>query len=295
MPKLLLNLKRVIAFHPDLAYLFGSINTAIYFQQLYYWSDKGIREDGYVYKTKDEIEEETTLTRFQQDKCRQCLEKEGYLETKLFKVAGSPTLHYRLDIGLVQKVLMEKIEAYNLKSVQMDKQETYQSIGKKSTNPSIITETTHKYSGKEPIIKEEKGGYSNADWLRGKQISRNKRVLRKKFGGKIPPWIDVEKAVVKPEYSPETGIARSLQDTLPDSELKDFAKENKFYLADVRDKKREYIAWVTANQNDPKVWGKDMKGMVLQFLLRAKANGQIEEKESLEEQLLKLAKQLEGK
>lgn len=103
-------LKRPIAFHPVLARLFGGINEAILWQQIHYWSDKCLDLDGWVYKTKEDIEFETTLTRKQQDTARANLERGGFLKTELRKVNNAPTLHYQCQIGLVQKGLMEKPE-----------------------------------------------------------------------------------------------------------------------------------------------------------------------------------------
>jgi hypothetical protein len=116
-------LVRPIAFHPVLARLFGGINEAVYWQQLHYWSDKGKRPDGFIYKTKEKIEEETTLTRYQQDSVRKKLEQAGYLETKLIKANGAPTLHYKVNARLVENLLMERRE-----TDESEKQETYQSI-----------------------------------------------------------------------------------------------------------------------------------------------------------------------
>lgn len=104
MTKIQIQLEKPIAFHPQLARVLGGIEEAIYFQQLYYWSDKGNREDGFIYKTKAEIEEETTLTRRQQDRIRRKLKAIGILEEKLIKANGSPTLHYKLNIEIVQKL-----------------------------------------------------------------------------------------------------------------------------------------------------------------------------------------------
>jgi len=100
-----LPLDRVIAFHPILAKVLGGIEEAIYFQQLYFWSDKGKRTDGYIYKTKEEIYEETTITWRQQDRIRQNLVKKGYLKTKLIKANGSPTIHYKINVKMVQKAI----------------------------------------------------------------------------------------------------------------------------------------------------------------------------------------------
>lgn len=85
-----------IAFYPQLAReLGGDIEAAIFYQQVYYWSNKGSREDGFIYKTKEEIEQETTLTRRQQDRIRRKLVQKGWLETKIMKANGTPTLHYK--------------------------------------------------------------------------------------------------------------------------------------------------------------------------------------------------------
>ena len=139
--QILLPLEKPVAFFPQLARLFGDIETAIYFQQLYYWSDKGSRNDEFIYKTKEEIEEETTLTRSQQDRSRKKLELMKVLETKLLKANGTPTIHYKIDFRLVGNLLMEK-------------QETYQSISRKLTNP-ITENTTENTTYIPPIPKEE--------------------------------------------------------------------------------------------------------------------------------------------
>jgi hypothetical protein len=133
MSKLLIPFDRPIAFLPSLAKVLGGIPEAIYLQQLYYWSDKGIREDGFVYKSKTEIENETTLTRDQQDRVRLKLTKRGILEVKKEKANGTPTLHYKInlivlsacletlseplengvDFGLAGNPLMEKRETHD--------------------------------------------------------------------------------------------------------------------------------------------------------------------------------------
>jgi len=94
--------KFYVMFYPEMAHRFGSIARAIYLQNLIYWSDKGHRKDGFIYKTKEFIEKETTLTRYQQDSCRKYFEKKGILETKLLKANGAPTLHYRVKNGIVR-------------------------------------------------------------------------------------------------------------------------------------------------------------------------------------------------
>ncbi len=110
MQKIQLTLERPIAFYPQLAKALGGIEEAIFIQQLYYWSDKGARKDGYIYKTKKEWQEETTLTPKQQDRLVKKLKSKKIIETKLEGVPA--TLHYKLDSQLLQKVITGYDERY---------------------------------------------------------------------------------------------------------------------------------------------------------------------------------------
>jgi len=114
MAKGKLNLpEKVIAYRPDLARAFGNtgradLATAIYLQQLCYWSDKGSRVDGFIYKTKDELQAETALSHKQQDRCREKLEKLGLLETKRIKANGVPMLHYRVNVKKANEFIEQR-------------------------------------------------------------------------------------------------------------------------------------------------------------------------------------------
>ncbi len=107
--------QKIIAFYPELARELGDIDSAIFYQQLYFWSSRGERDDGFIYKTKEEIEEETTIKRHTQDRVRKNLIKQGWIEVKKIKVKGAPILHYKClkDIkisffGKATNRLMEK-------------------------------------------------------------------------------------------------------------------------------------------------------------------------------------------
>lgn len=130
--------RRVIAFYPELVDLLGSINSAIFYQQLYYWSDKGSREDGFVYKSRKEIEDETTLSRFQQESVVENLVKLGWLETKKEKANGAPTIHYKCLFDI--RLMCEKLANGYATNSQMDMQETRQSSIHKITQESTTEE-----------------------------------------------------------------------------------------------------------------------------------------------------------
>lgn len=133
---------KCIAFSPKLARALGGINEAIFVQQLYYWSDKGTRKDGFIYKTKKEWADETTLTARQQDCIVKKLKSKGILETKLHKVVskdlnGTPVLHYKLNIPLLQKVIIPDYD-------ETSQSETTKSVNSYTENTVIdYTESTN--------------------------------------------------------------------------------------------------------------------------------------------------------
>lgn len=129
-----------IAFYPQLARELGDIESAIFYQQIYFWSDKGSREDGFIYKTCKQIEEETTLTRRQQDRIKDNLVKMGWLEIKLVKVKNAPTLHFKplvsMDLictkrtnGIVQKVQNQDLHERDKSSIQRLPESTTGAVG----------------------------------------------------------------------------------------------------------------------------------------------------------------------
>lgn len=78
-------------------YMGKDLNGGAFLSQLLYWSDKGNRKDGYIYKTYEEWENELMVSEYQIRKHRKKLEKKGILKTKLKKANGNPTLHYKID------------------------------------------------------------------------------------------------------------------------------------------------------------------------------------------------------
>lgn len=113
---MLIKLEKPVSFYPQLAKLLGGIKEALYYQQISYWSDKGSREDGFIYKTKEEIEEETFLTRDEQDRVRKKLEKNGWMMTKVMLANGHPTLHYKLTDRKEEIPRMEKWKTHDSNS-----------------------------------------------------------------------------------------------------------------------------------------------------------------------------------
>ncbi|HII3699348.1 TPA: DNA replication protein [Pasteurella multocida] len=91
---------RSIAYRPALAKLFGGVTAEIFFEQIFYWQDKTENQELGVYKTQAELEEETGLSRKEQETARKKLREIGVLiET-----------HKRLEHRIYFKIDMEKLD-----------------------------------------------------------------------------------------------------------------------------------------------------------------------------------------
>ncbi len=127
--KVLNNSRKVVVFYPELARKFGGINEALVFQQIVYWERRGKRKDeGIVYKTDQELENETTLTSRQLKPVRDKLKSLGVIKTWVERVNGIPKTHYQIIWEVVEKLF----------SVYDKKSET--SITENTTDKAFLSE-----------------------------------------------------------------------------------------------------------------------------------------------------------
>ena len=74
---------------------FKSLNVALLFNQIMYWSQRTRDPEGWFYKTYSEWDTELSLSEYQ---IRHAIQGplDGYVETTVRKARGNPTVHYRL-------------------------------------------------------------------------------------------------------------------------------------------------------------------------------------------------------
>ena len=89
--------KNLLTTPRELIKFVGDLHAGIFLGQLIYWTDKGTREDGFIYKSSKEWQEEIYLSDYSIRKARKILVDMGILEVKLKKANGNPTIHYKLD------------------------------------------------------------------------------------------------------------------------------------------------------------------------------------------------------
>lgn len=100
--ELIKDIGRPVAYYPELGLAIGSTSAAIFLCQFIYWAGKERSNDGWVYKTQNEIEDETGLSRREQETARLLLGKLRMLEEKLGGVPA--TLHYRINKDAIQDI-----------------------------------------------------------------------------------------------------------------------------------------------------------------------------------------------
>jgi hypothetical protein len=87
--------QRPIAFQPVFSKIGGGALAGLFLSQAFYWDERTKDPDGWFYKTQDEWERETTLTRREQETVRRKLIERGLIEEQK---RGLPCkLYYRLN------------------------------------------------------------------------------------------------------------------------------------------------------------------------------------------------------
>lgn len=98
-------LDRPIAFHRCLAELGGSVNAGLMLSQALYWAKRTKADNGWFWKTAEEWQEETYLTRTEQATARKQLKRLSCWQEDLRGVPAK--LYYRIDFDELDKLLSQ--------------------------------------------------------------------------------------------------------------------------------------------------------------------------------------------
>jgi len=165
---------RLISYNPDLAKALGSAKAGLFLNQLLYWWEKGKNLDE-IYKTIKEIEEETGLSRAEQDTAIKICKKFNALE---MKVRGIPAKRYfKLDL---QKIANLVESSLSVSDKLVCKKPTKLFVRSPQTN----TESTSEITSKEDLLTED----ANQGFARLAGIFSDKKLQDyengKRWGGK---------------------------------------------------------------------------------------------------------------
>lgn len=157
-------LDRPIAFHRVFVKVTGSVTAALLLSQAMYWSKRvNSNNEGWFYKTRDQWEEETGLSRYEQESARKTLRKMPFWKEELRGVPAQ--MHYRVDMTALSNAMlcMAGANTFNKKHHKNARLlETSQLDGGKATNkkagnqPACLRETSQLYKGISEITTEIK-------------------------------------------------------------------------------------------------------------------------------------------
>ena len=108
--------------------MLGDFNTAAFLNQLVFWSDKTRRSDGYFYKTYTEWNEELLLSEYQVRRSAKTLKEKGFIDTKLKRANGSPTLHYKVNMDKLSDSILKKLKKRNQTNLRNDSEVSLDSL-----------------------------------------------------------------------------------------------------------------------------------------------------------------------
>ncbi|MDT7042680.1 hypothetical protein [Candidatus Nitronereus thalassa] len=157
--------ERPISFHRILVHVTGSITAALFLSQAMYWTKNRVSQErgGWFYKKGVEWEEETGLSRREQESARRRLTQLGILEARRLDIPAK--LWFQVDLQRLGKLLHEKCQSRLAKSANLDSTEKPKQMGeKRESNTKTTSQTTTEITDniKKPLPngsgKEKNGG-----------------------------------------------------------------------------------------------------------------------------------------
>ena len=99
----------------------GNVSWAIILCRLLFWAGKGKcrgGSHGWVYKSYEELEKETGIGLRTIERACTWMKAKGFLETKVRKVKGVRTMHFKIDFAIFRICLAEMNETDKLEIVE---------------------------------------------------------------------------------------------------------------------------------------------------------------------------------
>lgn len=137
----LFNIGRPVAFYPGLVKALGSMKQAVFICQMAYWKDKGDDPEGWIYKTSEEIESETSLTYKEQIKVRDRLVKINALEERYARTEHK--MYFRVNWDVINKIWDGHLTNGHMPKSQMPDDRKSDGSLPKGSSLNSNTYTTH--------------------------------------------------------------------------------------------------------------------------------------------------------
>jgi biotin operon repressor len=139
-----------------------SLQAGILLSQLLFWHGKGIRKDGYIFKTADEIRAELGMSRSNQETAIRQLKAHGIIDYKISQVPARR--HFKVNLERLHELLPSLKETSNLH--YPNPSNYYVESGE------TITKITRENTSKSQAVKIDKNNFS----LERSKLINNKSV-----------------------------------------------------------------------------------------------------------------------
>jgi hypothetical protein len=168
VPAILELLTRPIAFHRIFARITGSVTAGLMLSQAWYWTRHTEDPEGWFYKSIAEWEDETGLTRREQETARRRLRETGLWKEQL---AGRPPIvHFRLDLdklaAAVRNVVRAPAEHGGKRQIKHGGKRQIDMAESAKLN---MAENAIRYGGKRQIINKETETTTETTWAESTQ------------------------------------------------------------------------------------------------------------------------------
>jgi hypothetical protein len=127
---------RPMTYYPRLARAVGGVQSCVFVCQMIYWRDKGVDKEGWVWKSQQEIEEETGLSRWEQATIRRNLTLLGLLEENYDRLHHK--MYFRVNLEGLEEGFHESLKEVRKKRIAANPQKRQ----KKAISPSECGNTT---------------------------------------------------------------------------------------------------------------------------------------------------------
>lgn len=165
-----------IAYKPIIAKACKSTNLSILWCQLKYWSGKTTDVNGWIYKTQDDIYQETGMHRKQQETARRIARDLGVIEEKL---AGRPaTVHFKLNVEKMAEIINEFLSKKDKKEKQLKIKPECSIAFLRDLSDDVVKEMIVKYGVTEKFVKDRADDVIDYCEAKGKTYRNYKAALR---------------------------------------------------------------------------------------------------------------------
>ncbi len=168
----LMGVGRPVAFYPGLVKALGDRNETIFVCQMAYWRGKGEESDGWIYKSSEDIEAETSLTYKEQINVRKGLKDKNLIEE--YYARTEHRIYFRVNWEAVNEIWEQftngQLTIGHVPTEHITNGQVAPAQRSSGTCPTVISLNSNTYTTQE-TTQETTGADDNLAWLSKKFTS----------------------------------------------------------------------------------------------------------------------------